>query len=200
MRQALLIFVKNAVESKVKTRLAATLGNTVALKVYRQLLEHTKKCTKLLSADKIIFYSDYFEDDDSWNNDVYHKEVQKGNNLGERMENAFEYAFEQGNDQVAIIGSDCFEISSEIIENAFAQLEHCDVVLGPALDGGYYLLGTKSLYRELFCDISWSTNQVLKQTIKGCTKLGLKITTLKELSDIDNEADLKRTGYNIENY
>lgn len=200
MRQALLIFVKNAVEGKVKTRLAATLGNNVALKVYRQLLEHTKKCTQLLSADKMIFYSDYLEDDDSWNNDVYHKEVQRGNNLGERMENAFEYAFAQGNDQVAIIGSDCFEISSEIIENAFAQLEHCEVVLGPALDGGYYLLGTKSLYRELFCDISWSTDQVLKQTIKCCTKLGLKITTLKELSDIDNEADLKRTGYKIENY
>ena len=200
MRQALLIFVKNAVEGKVKTRLAATLGNNVALKVYSQLLEHTKKCTQLLSADKMIFYSEYLEDDDSWNIDVYHKEVQRGNNLGERMENAFEYAFAQGNDQVAIIGSDCFEISSEIIENAFAQLEHCEVVLGPALDGGYYLLGTKSLYRELFCDISWSTDQVLKQTIKCCTKLGLKITTLKELSDIDNEADLKRTGYKIENY
>ena len=200
MRQALLIFVKNAVEGKVKTRLAATLGNNVALKVYSQLLEHTKKCTQLLSADKMIFYSEYLEDDDSWNIDVYHKEVQRGNNLGERMENAFEYAFAQGNDQVAIIGSDCFEISSEIIENAFAQLEHCEVVLGPALDGGYYLLGTKSLYRELFCNISWSTDQVLKQTMKACTKLGLKITTLKELSDIDNEADLKRTGYKIENY
>jgi rSAM/selenodomain-associated transferase 1 len=195
MKQALLIFVKNPIKGKVKTRLAANIGDISALEIYVKLLKHTQKCTHLLNADKTVFYSDFIENDERWSSDVYYKKVQKGNSLGERMENAFEYAFSQGSERVVIIGSDCFEISSEIIDNAFAQLEHCDVVLGPAFDGGYYLLGTKSLIKELFWDISWSTDQVLIQTLTKCATLGLKTITLEELSDIDNEADLERTGY-----
>ncbi|MET3114197.1 rSAM/selenodomain-associated transferase 1 [Pedobacter sp. CG_S7] len=192
MKQAILIFVKNAVKGKVKTRLAATLGDDVAFDIYQQLLKHTENCTDSLVTDKIVFYSDYLEAVDIWNNGTYHKQTQVGSDLGERMHNAFEYAFANGYKQVAIIGSDCFEINAAIIEKAFVQLGHSDVVLGPALDGGYYLLGLKSPCHEIFQDIQWSTDQVLIQTMQVCHKLGLKTTQLQELSDIDNEADLKK--------
>ncbi len=196
MKHALLIFVKNIAEGKVKTRLAATIGYAAALSVYRQLLVHTEKCTYNLLANKIVFYSDHPEIGDTWSDTVYQKQIQTGKDLGERMRNAFEYAFNQENERVAIIGSDCLEISSEIMGTAFKQLEHCDVVLGPALDGGYYLLALKSLHDELFVNIDWSTDRVLSQTLQVCADLGLKVIQLQQLSDIDNEADLIRSGYN----
>lgn len=195
MKQALLIFVKNAIKGKVKARLAATVGDEVAFNIYQQLLTHTEKCTHSLLPDKIVFYADYLEVEDIWSNSIYQKQIQTGNNLGDRMQDAFEYAFKNGNERVAIIGSDCFEINAEIIGNAFAQLEHCDVVLGPALDGGYYLLALKSNCKALFQHIDWSTDQVLKQTIQVCRQQGLKTAMLQELSDIDKEGDLKRMGY-----
>lgn len=196
MKQALLMFVKNIAEGKVKTRLAATIGHAAALSVYRHLLVHTEKCTYNLLANKIVFYSDHPEVDDIWSEAFYHKQIQAGHDLGERMQNAFEYAFTQGNDRVAIIGSDCFELSSEIMETAFKKLDHYDVVLGPALDGGYYLLALKSLHKEIFQNIEWSTDRVLTQTLQACRQLGLSTIKLQPLSDIDNETDLKRARYN----
>ncbi|MBC7417235.1 MAG: TIGR04282 family arsenosugar biosynthesis glycosyltransferase [Pedobacter sp.] len=194
MKHSLLIFVKNAVKGKVKTRLAATLGDHEALAIYQRLLVYTEKCAHSLLAKTIVFYSDYLEVKDTWNDSIYKKQIQTGNDLGERMKNAFEYAFENGSERVVIIGSDCFEITSEIIESAFLQLEHFDVVIGPALDGGYYLLALKAPCENLFQNIEWSTDMVLSQTMHVCQKLGLKTTTLQELSDIDNESDLIRMG------
>ncbi|TDG34832.1 glycosyltransferase [Pedobacter changchengzhani] len=195
MKQVVLIFVKNAVKGKVKTRLAATLGNNVAFNVYLDLLKHTEKCTHLLNVKKIVYYSDFIESEDIWTEDVYEKQLQNGADLGERMQNAFEYAFANEHEHVAIIGSDCFEITPEIIEDAFKQLAYCDVVVGPALDGGYYLLALKTAHKALFQNIKWSTDQVLNQTLHLCHKMGLKTIELQTLSDIDNEHDLKRIGY-----
>ena len=192
MKQTLLIFTKNAIYGKVKSRLAATVGHDKALHVYQQLLNHTATVTDELAIEKIVLYSTGLEDKDAFKNDVYKKQVQVGNDLGERMHHAFEYAFKQGSSEVIIIGSDCFEIKAEAIINAFNQLKNTTVVIGPATDGGYYLLGMKQLHSRLFEQINWSTNQVLSTTIAICKAQNLSLYLLPELSDIDTEEDLKR--------
>ena len=106
------------------------------------------------------------------------------------MKNAFSDLFDQGYSKVLIIGTDCPELSPEIIIAAFDSLNTHDIVIGPARDGGYYLLGMKKLCPDLFNNISWSTDQVLQQTLRACVDSGLSNRLLDELSDIDNEEDL----------
>ena len=192
MKQTLLIFTKNAIYGKVKNRLAATVGNDKALHIYQQLLQYTAAITDELSVEKIVFYSSGLEEKDAFKNDVYKKQVQEGNDLGERMHHAIEYAFNQGSSEVIIIGSDCIYITAEGIINAFDRLQNNAVVIGPATDGGYYLLGMKQLHSRLFEQINWSTNQVLSKTIAICQANNLSFYLLPELSDIDTEEDLKR--------
>lgn len=190
MKQALLIFTKNLIHGQVKTRLAATIGNDMALTVYSHLLQHTASVTNYLPVEKIVFYSDNIEQRDAWSNEVYKKQVQSGNDLGDKMLNAFVYAFGQGNNAVAIIGTDCLQITSAIIMNAFAYLHNHDVVIGPANDGGYYLLAIKQMHHQLFQNIRWSSDEVLKQTLAICNQQNLSVYQLPELSDIDTENDL----------
>ena len=190
MKQAIIIFAKNLIYGQVKTRLATTIGNDMALSVYQHLLHHTASVVNYLPIDKIVFYSTILEEEDLWNKEVYKKQLQTGNDLGERMRNAFDYAFEQGNKEVAIIGTDCLEITSAIIMNAFAYLKNNDVVIGPASDGGYYLLAMKQAHHPLFQNIEWSTDEVLKMTLAICTQLNLTVHLLPQLSDVDNEHDL----------
>lgn len=195
MKQALLIFVKNAVKGKVKTRIAATLGDETALAIYQHLLRHTVRNTQIPSLRKFVYYAEYLEYEDIFSNEQYEKQIQIGDDLGARMQAAFTHAFLNGNERVAIIGSDCLEITTEIIENAFEQLDHNDVVIGPALDGGYYLLATKTIHSGLFENINWSTDQVLAQTLNICRRHELSVAQLQVLSDIDTEEDLKRLAY-----
>lgn len=190
MKQALLIFAKNLIYGGVKTRLAATIGNDMALTVYGHLLQHTASVTQYLPVEKIVFYSNAVEDQDNWGNEVFKKQVQVGNDLGERMQHAFAHAFEQGNKEVAIIGTDCLGLTSTIIMNAFAYLNKHDVVIGPANDGGYYLLAMKKMCPQLFQNIAWSTDEVLNQTLVICHQQNLSVYQLPELSDIDYENDL----------
>ncbi|MBN8718429.1 MAG: TIGR04282 family arsenosugar biosynthesis glycosyltransferase [Sediminibacterium magnilacihabitans] len=190
MKQALIIFAKNLIHGQVKTRLAATIGNDMALTVYSHLLQHTASVTNYLPVEKIVFYSDNIEQRDVWGNEVYKKQVQAGNDLGEKIQNGFIYAFGKGNNAVAIIGTDCLQITSAIIMNAFAYLQKHDVVIGPANDGGYYLLAIKQMHHQLFQNIRWSSDEVLKQTLAICNQQNLSVYQLAELSDIDNENDL----------
>lgn len=192
MKQALIIFAKNPILGQVKTRLAATVGNDTALSVYRQLLAHTVSVTSYLPVEKIICYGTSIEEQDIWTNEIYNKQVQHGDDLGERMKHAFDYAFERGNNEVTIIGADCLEISSAIIMNAFAWLKEYDIVIGPASDGGYYLLAMKQMHEQLFKKISWSTDKVLQQTLAICDAQNLTVHLLPELSDIDTEKDLQK--------
>jgi len=150
MKPAILIFAKNLIYGQVKTRLAATVGNDVALSVYKHLLQYTAHITHQLPVDKIVFYSNEIEKKDTWNDEVYNKQLQSGNDLGERIHKAFTFAFLEGNTQVAIIGTDCLELTSTIIINAFTQLKNHDVVIGPAKDGGYYLLAIKKYIKSFF--------------------------------------------------
>lgn len=190
MKEALIIFAKNAEAGKVKTRLAATIGDEKALSVYLQLLSHTASVTSNLPMDKFVFYSNQIIKDDAWDDAVFYKELQKGNDLGERMENAFENLFEKGYRKIVIIGTDCPELTAGIITNAFTCLETRDVIIGPALDGGYYLLGITQLHASLFQNIPWSTSTVLKDTTDRCRALNLNYRLLPTLNDIDEEKDL----------
>ncbi|MDQ2721203.1 MAG: TIGR04282 family arsenosugar biosynthesis glycosyltransferase [Bacteroidota bacterium] len=189
MNNALLIFLKNLIHSQVKTRLAATLGNEAAINIYKKLLKHTHTISKNIDADKIVFYSDFIEED-IWNNKLFKKEIQKGNDLGKRMENAFINAFESEYKKTIIIGTDCLEINKVILESAFSALDNFDIVIGPASDGGYYLLGMKKLHSFFFKNVKWSTDTVLNDTIALCNQHQLGYFLLPELSDIDEEKDL----------
>ena len=190
MKQAVLIFAKNLIYGEVKTRLAETIGNDRAFFVYKELLQHTKEITKNIIADKIVFYSNNVEEKDIWNDETFKKYLQSGNDLGERMQNAFEYAFTNGYEEAVIIGTDCFELTSSIINDAFSFLKNYDVVIGPAKDGGYYLLGIKKLYKEIFEDKKWSDVSVFKDTINTINKLHLSNHQLETLTDVDEEKDL----------
>lgn len=190
MKEALIIFTKNPEAGKVKTRLAATIGNEAALSAYVQLLSHTVSITNYLPVDKFVFYSSHIEQKDIWNNKHFFKQVQAGSDLGDKMKNAFAATFQKGYDKIVVIGTDCPDLNADIIMNAFAYLNSHDVVIGPAEDGGYYLLGMKQLYSELFEDINWSTNTVLDETRIKCKSLNLNYGLLPVLNDIDEEKDL----------
>lgn len=188
-KNALIIFVKNLLPGQVKTRLAATLGNDAAMDIYQQLLKSLHNKIQSLEVEKIVFYSEFMEDD-IWDSAIFKKEIQQGNVLGERMENAFKVSLAAGNKKSIIIGSDCPAIDEHLLNIAFDQLDGCDIVIGPATDGGYYLLGMKKTYPFLFKDIEWSTDRVLQQTIELCNRNQLSYFLLPELSDIDEEKDL----------
>jgi len=165
-KNLLLIFTRNPELGKCKTRLAATTGDALALEIYQFLLKHTASITKTVNATKIVYYSEEIWQEDIWDNNHYQKKLQRGIDLGERMLNAFSAGFEAGYERVVIIGSDMYDISTEVIESAFLKLEHHDFVLGPAADGGYYLLGMKTLKENLFTDKAWGTGTVLKHTLE----------------------------------
>lgn len=199
MKQALIIFAKNPEAGKVKTRLAATLGNEEALAIYRQLLSHTVSVTEDLTVHKFVFYSSHIDQNDVWDSKKYYKEIQQGNDLGERMQHAVGSIFQKGYDKVVIIGTDCPGLSAEIIINAFAYLQSHNLAIGPAEDGGYYLLGMKKMHRELFDGILWSTSTVLSTTMKKATALQITYSLLPVLQDVDEEKDLKHFKLQKEN-
>ncbi len=202
MKEALVIFAKNAEAGKVKTRLAASIGEEAALSIYQQLLSHTASITNDLPVDKFVFYSSYIAQRDAWDDKHFVKQVQEGNDLGERMKNAFTAIFEKGYNKIVIIGTDCPELKADIILNAFTHLSSQDVVIGPAADGGYYLLGMKQPNSPLFENIRWSTNVVFDETIVKCEALKLHYFLLPVLKDIDREEDLQyfKSENNVQHY
>jgi len=190
MNKALIIFIKNPERGKVKTRLAATLGDDRALEIYQQLLEHTRLICEQVEVDRLLFYSNYIDQNDAWEGKYFKKFVQTGNDLGARMEIAFEEAFERYNYQkVVIIGSDCADLTTDTITAAFQHLERHDTVIGPANDGGYYLLGMRQLFAPVFERKQWSTSSVLRDTRVDIENAGLTCYLLPQLTDVDTEAD-----------
>ncbi|MBF8965493.1 TIGR04282 family arsenosugar biosynthesis glycosyltransferase [Pontibacter sp. FD36] len=193
MKQAdtvILVFLKPFEAGYVKTRLAATVGDAVALDVYRHLVEHTLQQLRKLQpyADVVLCYSRQAA------NGQYISEfpclIQKGEDLGDRMLYALEWAHARKYDKKLIIGSDCFELTAEILEQAILWLETEQVVVGPAMDGGYYLIGMKESHAELFAGIPWSTSGVITATVEVLERLKLDWAALPPLSDLDEEQDL----------
>ncbi len=185
----LLIFTRNPELGKCKTRLAATIGDEAALGVYKMLLNHTVTITKNLPYTKQVHYSVKIRENDIWDADFYTKKQQYGDDLGQRMKHAFTKGFEQGYKNIIIIGSDMYDLSQQDIESAFNQLETHDHVVGPAEDGGYYLLGMKDLHPTIFENKVWGTNTVLKDTLDDLQKHNY--TLLKTRNDVDYYEDIK---------
>ena len=197
-KDLLIVFVKNLIPGHVKTRLAKDIGIDGALDVYKYLIEHTYEATKELDCSKAVFYSEYIEIEDIWDTDEYKLFVQKGPDLGDRMLNAFKHAFDKGVEKAVIIGTDCWELSEEVIEEAFEKLDDNDVVIGPATDGGYYLIGMNKLYPGLFHDKKYSHDNVLKDVLTEIGQMDAEFHLLPELSDIDTFQDLKDSDIDFE--
>lgn len=188
IKNALLIFVRNPQLGKVKTRLAKSIGNEKALHIYNQLLLHTAQETKNLSCDVFVFYDLFIDNNDIWQHSNYIKKLQIEGNLGQKMLNAFETVLNLNYKNCIIIGSDLFDLKKSHIENAFTALECNDFVVGPALDGGYYLLGLKKMEQAVFQNKNWGTETVLKDTLASL--LQYKVHQLEVLNDIDTIEDL----------
>jgi rSAM/selenodomain-associated transferase 1 len=188
-KNILLLFIKNARLGTVKTRLAATIGSQAALQIYQILLTKSRESALLSNSDRWLWYSDEITEKDEWSSDFFTKKVQSSGNLGDRMSDAFRQAFEAGAEKVVIMGSDCPEITGEIIDAAFNLLAANNVVIGPTFDGGYYLLGMNQYYPGLFDNVEWSTENVFPTTIEICANAGLSVGLLPQLSDIDHEED-----------
>lgn len=187
-KNALIIFVRNPELGKCKTRLAKTVGDPNALKIYKILLQHTADITKDLNADKYVYYANFIAQNDIWNKEIYRKKKQEGEHLGRRMEHAFQELFDKGYEKVLVMGSDLYDLDRKAIENAYTCLDKNDFVIGPALDGGYYLLGMKTLHPSVFKDKKWGANSVFAHTMAELS--GQRVCTLKERNDIDVYEDI----------
>ncbi|MBK8297151.1 MAG: TIGR04282 family arsenosugar biosynthesis glycosyltransferase [Saprospiraceae bacterium] len=181
---ALIVFIKNPVLGQVKTRIAKTAGDEMALQIYLQLQELTRKQCIIYQGPKFLFYSDYIHTDDAWDSSLFNKKLQSGNDLGLRMKHAFRELFQQ-HKKVIIIGSDCPYLKTAHLEAASVLLETYDCVIGPAKDGGYYLLGLNSLQARLFQDKNWSSATVLYESLLDLKQLNLSYKMLEVLEDID---------------
>ncbi len=193
---ALLIFIKNPQLGHVKTRLAKSLGDVKALQIYQALLQHTRQITRQIDATRYLYYSQFIDQQDDWPAAQFHKSLQQKGNLGAKMKHAFEEALEK-HERVIIIGSDCASLTAELLRQAFEQLKTHDFVIGPAMDGGYYLLGMQQLSVQLFDSIPWSTEEVLNSTLQRVQQAGKNYFLLPELSDIDYEADWLKYGWQL---
>ncbi len=188
-KNALIIFTRNPELGKCKTRLAATVGDEAALKIYNFLLQHTVKITTPLKADKFVYYSVEHRESDSWDNSIFSKKVQSGEDLGTRMQQAFSEIFKLGYERAIIIGSDMYDMDTQDIQNAFTALETHDAVIGPAEDGGYYLLGMKAVHEAVFKNKTWGTDTVLAATLHDLKDL--KVAKLEEKNDVDYYEDIQ---------
>jgi Uncharacterized protein conserved in bacteria len=195
--RSLIIFAKKPVPGSVKTRLSPPLTSAEAAELYSCMLEDTLATTAGLDGvTSVLFFQDeqgaaeYFS--------TLAPEIeslpQAGADLGERMKGAFNGRFECGFKEVVIVGSDSPDLPSEYISKAFKLLatEGVDLVLGPAEDGGYYLMAMKMVRDELFCGIPWSSGEVFAATVKTAEILGLGVSFLPMWHDIDTAADLER--------
>jgi rSAM/selenodomain-associated transferase 1 len=195
-KEVVLVFHKNEVLGRVKTRLASGIGEARALEIYSHLIQSTYSVLEDVSAPVWTYYSDFIPE--TVNPPIAKSFVQDGQDLGERMAHAFARSFESGMEKVVLIGTDCPTLQSQHLNQAFEALTHSDLVLGPATDGGYYLIGMKRKADYLFEGISWSTSEVLSQTLAVATAHGLHFTLLDELSDIDTREDWERYRSQIE--
>lgn len=193
----LLIFIKNPIKGRAKTRLAATVGDDKALRIYLELLRHTRNIATKIDAKRNLFYSHFIDNNDEWNNNSFDKQLQIDSDLGGKMAAGFQAVFEKKATKAVIIGSDCASLTTDIVNDAFAKLDTHDFVIGPADDGGYYLIGMNTFTPELFQNIAWSTKEVFPQTVDIITKSNKSYALLPILSDIDYEEDWKKYGWEI---
>lgn len=188
--KCILYFVKYPEPGKVKTRLAKSIGDEAAAHAYRVLAESGFRTVKELASNEfkvtIVFDPPDKENEiKEWLAGASEYQPQTGDVLGKRLIHAFRNAFEEDVCSVVGLGSDTLGLKKETIEKAFDTLQYDDVVIGPAKDGGYYLIGCKEMTENLFEKIPWSTPDVLKATLGRIREGGLSHRLLPELEDLD---------------
>lgn len=188
-KDLLIIFTRNPELGKVKTRLAKEVGDQSALEIYEFLLEHTVLVTRDLEVHKEVWFSEKIEKDHLWDTLVYSKKIQQGKDLGARMQQAFEEGFENGFRNIILIGSDLYDLETKDLENAFSILKNKEFVIGPAADGGYYLLGMRTAEPKIFQNKHWGTSSVLRETLNDLKGKNIALTDLR--NDVDLFEDIQ---------
>ena len=192
--QRVLLFVRAPQRGRVKTRLAARLGADKTLALYRCFVEDIMATLNAGLYQPSIFYTpkDQKSVVQAWLGRNYHCLPQSGSNLGERMYQALRHIFHEPVKRAVLIGSDIPDLSTGIIAEAFAALQESDVVIGPAKDGGYYLIGFQkdALSGDVFNGMEWGTNQVFQQTLVQLQHANLSYHILPICQDIDTYEDL----------
>ncbi|TGM57438.1 glycosyltransferase [Leptospira biflexa] len=192
----LIIFAKRPFLGKVKTRLAKSIGDERALDVYQELLTFTNAITETLDVQKIVYWDEIPSIPNHFFKNGFLHTLQSRGDLGEKMGKAFQNELDPKPCQTLIIGTDCPYLTVATFEKAYKELEKSDFVIGPAKDGGYYLLGMKEFFPNVFLEIPWSTESVLPLTIKRIQDQNLTFTLLEELNDIDTVEDWKEWKQN----
>ncbi len=188
--ERLIIFVKAPRAGGVKTRLARSIGSEAAAAAYCTLVATLLKNLATLSEVELRFAPDDAAGIiEPWRRPPWRVRPQGTGDLGERLDGAFIDAFADGAQRVVIIGSDCPVVTAPDITDAWTSLLQHDVVLGPATDGGYWLVGLRSPQPALFQNIHWSTDTVLGATQARARAAKLTVHLLRELSDVDTEKD-----------
>ncbi|PKG49988.1 TIGR04282 family arsenosugar biosynthesis glycosyltransferase [Olleya sp. 1-3] len=188
-KNLIITFTRNPELGKVKTRLAKTIGEASALAIYIKLLEHTESVLRNIDSDKAVYYSVKIRENDLWDSNIYQKHQQFGDDLGIRMQYAFKAGFDAGYSKIVIVGSDLHDLQPKHITQAFDALDTNDVTIGPAEDGGYYLLGMKTLYKDVFENKNWGTETVFDDTIKNLKNESVFL--LEQLNDVDTYEDIE---------
>ncbi len=205
VKKALIIFCKYPLKGKVKTRLAVSLGHDFAINFYRKCAGRIFSEASKLQENGVDVYIFYDTGDNpalvkEWVDKDFIFYRQRGNTLGEKMYNAFKKVFETGKKQAIIIGTDVPDLSSALLKKAFAWLDKIDFVIGPSIDGGYYLLGMKRLVGQIFSGITWSADSVFDKTIQKIDELKSTAEVLPLLYDIDTEKDYNNWKFNKERF
>lgn len=194
IRKRLIMFTRIPEPGKTKTRLHPVLTPSEAARLHRKLTEKTVKVAKRLCKNDVILEvhvtGGTIQSAKEWLGDDLCIKKQHGGNLGQKMSGAFSHAFKSGVGSVVLIGTDCPDLSGEILNEAFESLEENDVVIGPAVDGGYYLIGLRKYFPGIFENIPWGAGDVFKKTMNRIKSSDLKYHTLTELRDIDRPEDL----------
>lgn len=194
-KQHLIIFTRYPEPGKTKTRLIPALGNLGAANLQRKMTEHTifqvqELQKKIAISMEVRFAGGNLQLMQDWLGlDLVYQSQGEGD-LGSRMARSLFDAFESGADKVIIIGTDCPGVNAQILTTAFEELHTFDLVLGPALDGGYYLIGLCQPIPELFANIEWGTAQVFQKTLEIARNINLSHVNLSPLADIDRPEDL----------
>ncbi len=194
-KQHLIVFTRYPEPGKTKTRLIPALGAEGAANLQRQMTEHTLSQVQTLQTIsptlvEVRFAGGNLQLMQAWLGENFIYQPQGAGDLGQRMEQSLWNALQNGAQKVVFIGIDCPGVNAEILATAFKNLDSYDLVIGPAVDGGYYLIGLKRYIPELFANIDWGTATVLQRTINIAQQLILSQVQLLPLADVDRPEDL----------
>jgi uncharacterized protein len=186
----LIVFLSNAIKGQIKTNISRVLGEENTLGIYKYLLQLNRDATKAVKADKWVCYSNFIDRNDIYHPSKYQKKLQAGRILGEKLWNCFRWGFQREYKSIVLLSVDIPGISTELIEDAFSKLQTNNVVLGPARDGGYYLIGMNIPVKDIFFRKKWGSKKVFPAMLDDLHRLDIDYSLCQTLGDIDHHTDI----------